>query len=696
MTTSDSKYIGLPWKSGGRTPEGLDCVGLVALFLKEEFGFVAPVPKSENNGDAERFLAGRKFITEDLKRGDVVFFAKKGRGISHVGVWLGGGKLLHIVQGIDSRAENGFVLMERLGLKPVAAIGPDEAELLAKALADSKLGAQAVVMLIVAVALAALSYALTPKLARNGNKYGRYGFDALVTQNSSEIPLADILGEVVVAGNSPYTQLADKNLSATASQQRANKVVVLCSGPVELVDAADFGITVNGLTYSDRYFKNTSGVIGIFNDPDQTKDEAVEGSINGETYAPSMTIYDGAHGISVPVDVRADYDRTFPIYGLSGCSYIVFRLIDSTKFSQFNLTARVRGRKFRTFDENGFVVSTSTSEAVGTGDAATRRFKLDFDDIAAISSLTVNGSAWSAGSETSQTGNVYHLNAMKGYVEFPANIPGVGHAIVATYTYYARAWSQNPAVHLVYLLTEEGRGKGFDESKINWTAANDLQEFCDDSVTSYNSNGTITGPRYTSNYAVDFRKPIQEHMRAVLDACHAVMFVSDGKFVMKARGAGTSVFSFTENNILMDSFQSELADRSDHPNRIKAFFHGKTTYNAETEVIREDVLDQADRESRIGNGGVVEDNLKFPAVDNQEQAERLAEIILREQVGSRWLCSLKTTVLGLAIEPGDVVDVTHPSQPAWVEKLFRVEEVATDEDGRMELKLSEYDSNSYA
>lgn len=696
MKATDSQYVGLPWRAGGRTRAGLDCVGLVMVFLLEEYGLAFAAPDSRNEGAAERFLAGRKFDATALQRGDVVFFARPDGLISHVGIWLGDGKLLHIVRGIDSRVENGFELLSRARLYPVASCGPGEAETLAAALADARLGDPGtLVLIVVAVALAVASYALTPKLSRNGNKYGRYGFDSLITQTSTEIPLPDILGEVVVAGNSPYTQLSDKNLSATASQQRANKIVILSAGPCELVDYEGFGITINGLTYSDKYFKNGSSVFGLFPNPAQSKDEAVSGTISADTYVPSFTIYDGAHGISVPVDVRADYDRTFPVYGFSGCSYLVFRLIDSTKFPSFNLTARVRGRKCRPFDSSGFVVSTSTAEAVGTGDSSTRRFKLDFEDIVAVSSLTVNGSAWSAGSETSQTGNVYFVNRLKGYIEFPANIPGA-FAIVATYTYYARVWSQNPAMHLVYLLTESGRGKGFDASRVNWPAAVALRDYCDAAVTDYNSNGTITGVRYTSNYAVDFRKPIQEHIRAVLDCCHATLFVSDGKFVMKARRDGASVFSFTESNILADSFQSELADRAEKPNRIKAFFHSKTTYNAETESVREDVLDQLDREPRIGNAGVVEENLKFPAVDNQEQAERLAGLILREQVDGLWLCSFKTTVLGLAIEPGDVVDVTHGSQASWSAKLFRVESVSYGDDDRLELQLSEYTALAYA
>jgi hypothetical protein len=688
MRESDHKYIGVPWKDGGRTMAGADCLGLVTLWLAENHGFKAPVPIKEQTGRTKELLKQRYFDEHELERGDVVFFANRKGEIRHVGVWLAGGKLLNTVNGFSSRADNGFRLLERCGLKPVARISPSEAEVLSEALADSDLKWNFVVQVVIAVVLSLLSYALAPKLGRFGNKYGRYGFDSLITQTSTEIPLPDLLGQVVVAGNSPYTQLSDKNLSATQASQKVNRIIVFASGPVEST-GAEYDITINGLTYSDKFFYNST-FVGFKPNPVQSKAEAVDGTINGGSLCPSFTVYDANHAISVPVDIRASYDRTFPIYGFSGCAYAVFRLIDSSKFPQFNVTARVKGRKCRAFTSSGFTQTTVTSEAVGTGDAATRRFKLDFDDIVSVSSVTVNGSAWTAISSSNQTGNVYHVNRLKGYLEFPDNIPGSTHAIVATYIYMPRAWTQNPASHILYLLTEIGRGNGYDESKINFQSFADAADYYDETVDWINSNGLTSGARYTTNYAVDFRKPIQEHIRVLLDACRSVLFVSEGKFVLKPLQAEASVFSFDTSNIIKESFASELVDRAERPNRIKAFYHTSDTYNAETEAVREDVADQATREARAGNGGVVEENLKYPAVDNQSQAERLAEIHLRTQVNSRYRCQFKTTVQGLAIEVGDVVDVTHPSQPTWAEKLFRVEDFRLDEDGRIEIQAAEF------
>ena len=705
----DDQYIGLPFKAGGRTRAGVDCAGLVKLFLTEQFGLKFDAPATPEGDDdkhslASYYLVGREQVPEpaEIARGDVVFFKRTATGrVCHVAASLGQGRFLHIARGLQSRVENGFELMRRGKLTPAGVIKPSEVDRL-----NAALGCQEIkdipgwVLLVVGIALSGLSALILPK--KLGNSRGRYGFDGLITQNSPEIPLPDLLGEVTVAGNSPYTQLAEKGASATASSQKANKIVVLCSGPVELVDF-ETGLLINGVTYADPYFKDGTAVDGFTVNPDQTKAEAVTGSIGGESNVPSISLYYGDHDIEVPVDIRAHYDRTFPIYGFSGCAYAVFRLIDSSKFQSFNVTARVRGRLCRTFDDDGFVTGTSTSEAVGAGDGSTVRFKLDYDDIATVSSVTVNGVTFTEMSSTNQSGNVFHVNRLKGYLEFPT-APTSTHAIVATYTYYVRAWTQNPASQIVYLLTEKGRGKGLDETQIDWPRAVIARDHFDEEVEWKNANGITAGERFKANYALDYRKPIQEHIQALLDASNSFLFTSGGKWVIKPRIAGASLKSFTTASILADdssgqtrsSFQAELMDRTERPNRIKLYFHDEQNFNAEAEVIVDDKGDQEFRADRAGNNGIVDVNIKVPAVTSQNQAERLATLVLQEQVNGRFRVNLKTSIQGLNLEPGDIVDVTHPAMPEWSAKPFWIEDISYDDEDHPALTLSEYVPAAFA
>lgn len=693
MNLDDKNYCGISWKSGGRTREGLDCRGLAELFLREQCNFVAKTPKTplsenEKHSLAEKFLADARV---EKNRGDLVFFRRKKTGkITHVAVYLGGNKYLHIVACGGSRIDNGLRLIERLGYARAGAVSPAEAEKVCALLDVPRLGhilPGLLVGLLVSAILSVASAFLLPRpnLGKFRNQTGRYGFDALITKSAPDLPLPDVLGKVTVAGNSPFQSVVDKTLTVSdATQQGASKVVVLCAGPMSNFANAPWDIRINGIQLDNTNWG------GFSINPPQTKAGAVS--------ATSVTIYNGTHDIEVPVDIRASFDRNFPVYGFNGCAYLALRLIDSTKFSTFNLTAAVKGRSCRQIDTSGFVRTSVSGESLSGADGSKVKFKLANEDIEAVTALTVNGTSYSVQTATNQTGNVFHLNKTKGYVQF-VTAPAAAATMLVDYSYLPRSWTTNPAVILVYLLTEPLRGKGFDESKIDFGAAVTLANYCNASITWQNSNGTFTQARYSCNYVLDFRKDVQDHIRAVLDSCFSVLFQSNGKWVMKARKAESSVFSFDESNILVEAgkstFWSQQIERNERSNRVQVFYHPEQTFNSETDASRDDQADQQALAARIGNRGILAMQLKTPAIADQVQAERLAETILREEVGARWICGFKTNIQGLAVEVGDVVDVTHGSQPAWAEKLFRVEDLGYDEADRLELKLSEYVASAF-
>jgi hypothetical protein len=697
-----SAFTGIPFKAGGNDRAGLDCVGLARLYLNEELGLQLPPARPHDPKFLDALLKASPYKPELLLPGDVVIFAyRSSTRARHVAVYLGDNNYLHTLRGLASRIDHSTTLLQRLNLYPIAQLRPSLARSIAADLSDQRLGdAVTFILLGLSIVLSLASYLLAPKMPRLGNKYGRYStsFGALTTQTDPELPLPDLLGSVVVAGNCIYTQLPTKSNALTESPPQAcSKIVLLASGPICAVDFTNSGLMINGLNYTDKYFKDGTYIDGIHLNPAQNYNEALAGTAHGDTYVPSVTLYTGAYGIAVPVDVRSQWDRTAPTYGLSGCAYLYFRLIDGSKFQGFNVTCRVKGRLTRTFNASGFITATGGDSLVTNGTST--RYKLSFEDIASVTTLTVGGVSYNPLSATAQSGNVYQLNKTKGYLEF-LTAPASSQLIVIGYSYYVRAWSQNPADHLVYLLTDHLHGKGFPDDRIDWTAAYAFQTYCAQSVTWQNSNGTTTQPRFTTNYAIDFRKPIQEHLKALLDASYAYLFLSNGKFVLKARKAEDSVFSFNPSNILLDdqgksTFHSSLADRSERPNRLKICYHSEESFNAETEISIDHEDDQRSRAPRMGNDGVLEENYKFPAVTNQPQAERLGQILLEDMVNSRWLVEFTTNIQGLPLEPGDVIDVTHPSQPAWTQKLFRIEDLQLDENDRLKIRASEYCGAAY-
>jgi len=85
-------YLGVPYKWGGTTRQGMDCSAFTCAIFRETYGIELP------RTSKQMFKLGRAVSEKNnLHPGDLVFFRNTyaGPGISHVGIYLGDGRFAH-------------------------------------------------------------------------------------------------------------------------------------------------------------------------------------------------------------------------------------------------------------------------------------------------------------------------------------------------------------------------------------------------------------------------------------------------------------------------------------------------------------------------------------------------------------------------------------------------------------------------
>jgi len=89
------RYIGVPYMEAGSSPAGFDCSGFVRYVLHN-------MEKGVNAYSCEGIIENCAIVDEaHLQKGDLVFFSgtQHKYGVSHVGIYIGDGKMIHTSMG---------------------------------------------------------------------------------------------------------------------------------------------------------------------------------------------------------------------------------------------------------------------------------------------------------------------------------------------------------------------------------------------------------------------------------------------------------------------------------------------------------------------------------------------------------------------------------------------------------------------
>lgn len=107
-----NNYIGLPYKDNGRTRDGIDCWGLARLYYLEQLNIELPSYETDYVGETseniKQLILQHKENWQEQKEpiiGDLVLFNIFGEP-THIGIYIGDNKFLHVREGMDSVIEN--------------------------------------------------------------------------------------------------------------------------------------------------------------------------------------------------------------------------------------------------------------------------------------------------------------------------------------------------------------------------------------------------------------------------------------------------------------------------------------------------------------------------------------------------------------------------------------------------------------
>ncbi len=89
LLESVDKWYGVRYCTGGNGASGIDCSGFTVAVYAAVYGINLP------RVSKEQYRISRKISTTELMEGDLLFFNTRGKGVSHVAVYLGNNKFIH-------------------------------------------------------------------------------------------------------------------------------------------------------------------------------------------------------------------------------------------------------------------------------------------------------------------------------------------------------------------------------------------------------------------------------------------------------------------------------------------------------------------------------------------------------------------------------------------------------------------------
>lgn len=508
--------------------------------------------------------------------------------------------------------------------------------------------------------------------------------------------------------------------SASVAHKTLTKDVILGEG--QFSDC--YGITANGYSVNS----NVSGaVFGIINTKYINAYVRVhDGKLEFDTYGASVDVYNRESGWFAPWhriwtdqqvqknggyrkidlqssdDINDDESNDFQCYIAK-----MYQYIEGIRYD--NDLAALGWKLVNPIVVDDAPNHLNNTDWINVGPGKTAWFSMNHDETNG-SYITFYDGTQGAPSYYMKTGAYPNMSYLHAYLKYTEKL-GSGNPTVTciakgrkVYDTRTKAWgySENPAMIIRdYLInTTFGSGRYINPSMIDEDSFKDAANYCDEIVTSYDTQGrTITEPRYRLNIVINSKRSYLENLQSMLACCAGYLVFTKGQVAMRIERADNPVYAFDDDNIIQNSMSYSAASSTESPNKLNMKYIEPILDWTSVSAIVEDLADQ--KQQPVGRGKIVEKDVELIGVTSQCQALRLGKIY-RDLIR---LCPIsvefKTAMQALNLEPGDVVTLSHnvvlednKVQPLFSKMPVRITEIR-DDSGIYTIKAQQYNASIY-
>lgn len=246
-------------------------------------------------------------------------------------------------------------------------------------------------------------------------------------------------------------------------------------------------------------------------------------------------------------------------------------------------------------------------------------------------------------------------------------------------------YTTDPASCIYDYCINDRYGRGIDVSELNLASFQAAAIFYAEQVESFSGGANIN--RFEMNMVVDTEKTVANNIRSMLASVRSHLPYINGQYHLKPLKGETSVFSFSEDNIVSGIKFTDPGKRS-RLNRVKVGFTNPLK-NWQTDY----VVDESSTFLAEDNGVSLSADVMLAGETNFYRARHYAETILKES-REAIQCTIRSNLSAWQIEVGEVVDVSYASY-GWVNKTFRAWAITLEAGGGVVVNLKEHENSVY-